>query len=725
MDTHQSDNYINFNNKWNYPLQWLYESYMARFQYQGIIFRVAQMIHGEPFKNTYQEDINSNLEHLDDQTKASLGEACLKVPKAKSFALANAIDTIANQMASGVDTYEYTIDDPFMTIGNDLEARLSAQCSMDYINNGLDQYAGTFASDIMSYGMCAVLAKYNPKDGSNIIERIHPKNTWVDTMYSSTGKERFRGYSTMISWKKLKKMVEDDGDEVNTEIQAPAESIFDDKGEFKKAKYKNRKIRTLNGLDIYVQDINRLAGSPQLQSVPHIYGDYDHDMLQCYNLGFYRTYATDQKAQTNNGYDGMDVELTVLYDLNKKIEFKIINRRFVISMNKAAFRRGIIFSETNPLTNKKAYRFREQELECPLKFQFLKPNTMDTAPYPTSPVFDLLDIHDQLCGWIARRNHVSKIISILRIETNGADASSMRDLFNIMGIVIDDVQGEINSVNFQYSYDPIDSQIERLQQTIQEHLKSYTQFDALQMMGDRASAAESGMAIGAIAQGLATLQNSLMHLYADIARQCLMNRVVYSPTEEFPIVNNGNYSSVTIQDMALHAIIRVKPTMAKKVAEKQLAANSMAILGNLGQEFTPTLKAILIEQALYGQVPRKVVEENLINIPSSEQEIATAQLMAQNQAQMLQQNQALYEQNPTGYEAQNVIDNFSPDEVNQIIAGVQSSPTGTEEYVDENTVVGNPQMLDMPQQEGAMALAGLAGNSSDLGSALANPNGLV
>ncbi len=719
MDSSHSGNYIDFNQEWNYPLQWIQESYFARFTYQSLIYRVSQMLHGHPFRNLYKEDISSNLKAISEETREQIKNLCLDVPEGHSFALADAINTISNQMASGVDTYQYTIDDPFMVIGKDLEQRLATQCSLDYTNNNLDIYAGTFSEDIMAFGLCAVLVKYDPKHNKNIIERIHPKNTWVDTMYHSNGRERYRGYSTMISWAKLKKMVSDDEDEINLNIVAPNESIFDEKGDFKKAKYKNRKIRTLNGLDIYVADLNKLAASPGLQGIPHIFGEYDHDLLQCYNLGWYRSYATDAKARTENGYDGDDVELTVIYDLNRKIEFKIINRRYVISMNKRAFRRGIFFKQTNPLTNAITYRYRKEKLDCPLKFAFLKPNTMDSAPYPYTPVFDLLDTHDAICGWLARREHVSKILSILRIETNGADASSMQELFNIMGIVIDDVQGPINSINFQYSYDPIDSQIERLSTKIQNHLSAYTQLDALQMMGDRASAAESGMAVGAIAQGLANLQNSLMHLYASIARQCLMNRVLYSPSEELTIVNNGNYSNITIQDMALHAIIKVKSAMAKKVYQKQLAANSMAILGSMGQEFTPTLKALLIEQALYGQVPSKIVEENLANIPSNSQEIAIASQMAQNQALALQQNQALYEQNPIPYETQNIVDNYTSDEINQVIGGLSQDNNLIDQ--EQDTLV---TALDMPNQEGAMAV-GLATQTSDLGSELANPSSMV
>lgn len=739
-----NSNTLDFNDKWNYPLQWIYESLFARFTYQSLIYRVNKAMVGEPWENTYQKDIKSNLENLSEEDQTRLGEKCLQVPTGHSYALSDAVKTIANQMASGVDTYEYTIDDPYMVINKDLEARLAAQCSIDYAKNRLELYSNVFAADIMKYGLAAALVTYNPKGDKNEVRRVNPKNTWVDTMYNSTGKERFRGYSTMISWHKLKKMVEDDKDEINTTIQAPTEKMFDDnKRPIERAKLGYKKIRTLNDLDIYVENINELSSAPGLRSLPNIYADYSHDFISCYNVScygngcqgvtvaggygtdYYTSYATDPKARTNNGYNGMDVELTVIYDLDRKIEFKIINRRYVISMNKMAFRRGLFFPITNPLTNQQIFRYRDVELDCPLQFGFLEANEMDARPYPTTPLFDMLDVHDELCGWIARRHHVSKILSILRIETNGADASSLKGLFNIMGIVIDDIQGEINSINFNYSYDPIDSEISRLTQTIQEHLSAFTQFDAMQAMGDRASAAESGMAIGAIAQGLSVLQNSLMQLYADIARQCLMNRVIYSPEQEFPIVNAGNYSVITIQEMALHAIIRVKPKMAKKVMEKQLAANAMAVLGmGLGERFTPTLQATLIEQALFGQLPAKMVEENINPPQPSAEEIAAAQQQAANQAQMLQQNQQMYESNPTEYEAQNIAENFSPDEVGQIIAGMSSSPQGTEEFA-EVSETGSPEALDMTQQDGSLALGDMAGNSSDLGSMLANSNTLV
>lgn len=718
-------NAINWDAKWQYPLQWLYESEFARFAYQQLCYRVNLAMQGKPFKNVYEEEINSNIDKMDADQKATYKKRCNKVPEGSSFKLYQATETIANQMSSGVDTYECEICDPYMIQQPDTADKLIAMCKQDYIENDLGLHSSLFSRDLTRYGLVAVMVKYNQKLERNEVFRINPKNTWFDTMYSATGKERFRGYSTMIDWSTLKKMIKDDGDEINKDIQAPKESAFEGEGKarkmkkFEKATYHHSKIRTLNDLDIYVNDLNELAGSPALQGADYWFWEYAHDLGDCYNLGYYRSFANDPKAQTKNGYHGQDVELTVMYDLNRGIEFKIINRRFVISMNKKAFKREIMLNIYDPLMEDYRQKLDEMHLKCPLQFRFSHLDTMDKFAIPTSPLMNLLDTHDKLCGWRAKREHVSQILAILRLETNGADAANLRGILNIMGVVLDNIQGDINSLNFQYSYDPIDSQIAYYEQTIQETLSAYTQFDAMQSMGDRASAAESGMALGAVAQGLASHQNTLMALYADIARQCIMNRVIYSNMSQFPVTNRGGYSSLTMQELSLVSLINVKPKFAKQVLERTLATNAITLFGALNGQAPTEITAFLMEQALFGNVPRGLASKLSQPGPTA-QETELAMQQAQNQAQMLQQNQQMYLDNPIPYEAENVMQNNSPEEIDQIIAGLQT-PEGTEE-IDITEMAGNPQALDMPMQEGSMQ-ADLGLMTPEMGSQLANANG--
>lgn len=734
----QNYDFIDWNHDWNYPIQWLEESDSARTSYHYWLWRASLAKLGKPCKNLYQEELKSNLSKVDSVDRAKYEEYCRCVPEGTSFAIKKAVDNRANQMASGVDTYEYKINDPFGIIDDDTEDLLSAQCQIDYVRNRLNILSATFSRDLTWAGLAAVIVKYDPVSDKNKVLRVNPKNVWFDTKYSSLGLERFRGYSTMISWKKLKEMIaNDDNEEVNLDIKAPDRSILkeEDDGKGKKvwnvdknAKYSNRKIRTLNGLDIYVEDINRLATSTQLSGGISQFDEYDHDLRTCYNLNWYRTYASDPKVSSKSLYNGDDVELTVLYDLDQKIEFKIINRRYVISANGKAFHRKIAFTITNPVTGEQKTRMDDFCLDCPLKIQFEEEENMDKFPHPWSPVFSLLDTHDELCGWRAKRDHVSKILSILRIETNAADAASLRGVLNIMGIVLDDIQGDINSINFQYDYTPIDSEIAFREQRIQQILHSYDQFDALQAMGDRASAAESGMALGAVAQGLSTHQNAIMQLYADIARQCIANRVAYSPRQDFPISNYGSNSSVSIQQMALDAIINVRPAMAVQIHEKAVAANALQLVANLAQSGLVNKDGIayLMERALMGTVPRKVASSFVREQGPSQEEIALAQQQAQNEAMALQQNQQAYEQNPVPYEVDNVMQTQSPDDIDAIIdelSGGQPIPD-ERQLAEMSANGGGPQGVDMEMQDGAMS-TGLDGLTPETGGEYANPNSML
>lgn len=722
MNADSNISYVDFDEKWSYPIQWLYESETARWAYHRWLWRSTLAKQGKPCRNTYQEELESNLAKADPVVRNKYKDRCKHVPMGRSFALRKAMDNIAAQMAGGVESYDYRINDPYMIIDADTEDLLSAKCEQDYIENRLELLAPVFSDDILWRGMAAAVVKYDPVKDKNKVLRINPKNVWFDTKYSSTGEERFRGYSTMISWKCLKKMIQDDGDKVNLNIKAPDGSpVREENGKVildKSAKFSNRKIRSLNGLDIYVESLNKLAASSQLAYGLTEFPEYDHDLRQCYNLGWYHSLATDPEKRTKNGYHGDDVELTVLYDLNEKIEYKIINRRYVISANETAFKRKIHFKWIDPRTGLEQGRIDDFCLDCPLKFAFDKVDNMDTAPHPWSVVFDLLDSHDELCGWRAKREHVSKILSILRIDTNGADAESLVGLINIMGGIYDDLQGDVQSLIFDYNYDPIDSEIAHLENQIQQVLHAYDQFDALQAMGDRASAQESGQAQFAVAQGLSVHQGALMALFADIARQGIANRVAYSSRQEFPVINDGNYRSITIQQMALSAVINVKSKMASRIEQRQTAANAIAILGSMGQgmSISNTGAAYLMQKALCDLMPRKVAETFVKEAGPSPEEMALAQQQAKNDAIALQQNQQMYEANPLPYEVDQALKTASPDEIDTAIREL-----GTED-VSSGREVNPIETLDMAQQDGAIA-ADLEGMTPELGSALANPNG--
>ena len=239
------------------------------------------------------------------------------------------------------------------------------------------------------------------------------------------------------------------------------------------------------------------------------------------------------------------------------------------------------------------------------------------------------------------------------------------------------------------------------------------------MMGDRASAAESGMAQGAMAQGLATHQNAIMSLYADIARQCIANRVAYSPKQSFEVVNHGMSDLLTLEQMALSATITVKSKLAKRVHDKSLAVNALTLLGTFKDSLTEEGMAYLVSQALYDQVPR-VLSRNFVK-QNNQQEVALAQATAQNQANALAQNQANYEQNPEIYEAMNAVSQ-DPEMAEQATMALSNelNQGGGQPEQDEQM---SPELLEMLSQDGAMK-TNLDGLTEESGSMFANPNGI-
>lgn len=722
-----SGNFIDWNRASSYPLQWLWESQFARDAYRALLHRTALAKEGLPSRNLYQEKMANNVKRVSDEAKKKeFLDMCICLPSGRSFALANAVDNRTNQLAGGVDSYECEVNDPYMVIDDKTEDLIAAKCEQDYAESDLKYMAAQFAEDLTWSGMVAVLVKYCPETGKNRVLRINPKNTWFDTKYSSTGEERFRGYSTMISFDTLLKMIEEDGDEINPNLEAPDRSLFDGDGKIdKKAKFSKHHIDTVNGLRIYVEDLNKLAVAPGLQgNIYQQWNEYSHD-LSCYNYGWYKTLATDAEAKTKSGYNGDDVELTIVYDLARKIEFKIINRRYVISANSKAFRRNIPYEIINPVTQTIKIKKEEYCLGCPLIFKYERRNT-DLKPYPVAPVFSLLDDHDEVCGLIAKRKHVTDILSILRIRANAADADSLQGKLNIMGIVFDDIQGDVDTIDFSkmYSFEPLDAEINRIETVIKTRLKGYDDFDAMQAMGDRASAAESGMATGAIAQGLTTLQQTVMSLYGDIARLCIGNYVTYSDKGNFKVWNGGDYSSLTIQQMAALTIVNVKPKLAKKVQERAIATNALGLIGNLGGSGLITQEGVayLMEQALFGQVPRALAAK-FVNKPSVTPETVAANAQqGANMAMALQNNQMAYENNPIPYEANSAMQSATPDEIDQMISEYSTQMANEPEpTVDENMAadLGNTSLTETTDAETGVSMGDL-GLGSEAAGALAN-----
>ena len=200
-------------------------------------------------------------------------------------------------------------------------------------------------------------------------------------------------------------------------------------------------------------------------------------------------------------------------------------------------------------------------------------------------------------------------------------------------------------------------------------------------------------------------------------------------SQEFPVSTLGKERAITIQEMALDAIINVKPALAAKVAEKTIAANAMQVLASFSGRLSKELEAYLMEKAMLGIMPRGFAESGILDQGANPQEVALAQQQAQNDAQMLAQNQQAYEQNPTAYEIDEVMDTQDADSIDEIIAGMNAGGDNYVDYQDmsrDATMSGvGPESLDMISQDGAMTAGAVQGLTPESAGMYANPNQMV
>lgn len=130
-----------------------------------------------------------------------------------------------------------------------------------------------------------------------------------------------------------------------------------------------------------------------------------------------------------------------------------------------------------------------------------------------------------------------------------------------------------------------------------------------------------------------------------------------------------------------------------------------------------------------GTMPRGFAQSGILDQGPSQEEMALAQQQAMNDAMALKQNQQAYEQNPSEYEVANTMNTKTPEEIDQIIMGLQSDEEGGEpdDYQKQAADLGGqmPEGLDMMSQEGAMTPGGVEGMTFESGGNYANPNGLL
>ncbi len=739
---------LNFNCDWNYPLQCLRESELIRAQYHGLMTQVDKAMENEAVINGFQTELQSHINSESDVAKrTALENFCRTIEPAFDDSLSKAVNNRTDQVATGVDKFNYTVFDPYSTLDDEINDRMSSMCMRNYVQSGLEFLAPTFARDLDKYAMCCAYVDYNDKKQIAKVTRFNPKNVWWDTRYSATGEERFRAWSKMISWRKLKLLIDDYT--INTGLEVPETSIFTEKVKdgkkeiIVKSRIRNKHLKTLNDMDVYIDDMNKMAENADFQNRAVIqgdYGDYSHTLINCYNLNYYRSWSTDSEVRSKSLYNSDDVELTTFYDLDNGIEFIIINRIFVIAANSKAFHRRIAMRVEDPRNGTIRTVAKKVELPCPLVFGYRYAEIRDNFPYPYSIVMKYIPYFDRIIANESKKLTIQKIVTRLRVRADAGNARELSHDLGIFGQIFTDLQGDVSTLQLGYDFTPIQNQIQEDKQAIVDGMNAYNTYDLMLTMGNRASAQEAGLVKDSIAQGVVTLSLALETFYAEVTRASLMQFVVYGNNSKLGIINRGRYSTVALQEMALDAIIDVKTKSTAQTIQQRLATNVLQLAATFKD--SPMIDnevwlPFAFSMASYGQIPVAIARTFVKQPDQSPEDKAAARQNAANTAVALQQNQQMYQTDPIPYEVRQAMGNLSPAEqqglLKQLSSG-QSQPQITQEELsahglspqDVAALTGNGGVptynnAETSGQSGA-AVGGMPGMTSDSGAIAGNPN---
>ncbi len=543
---------VNYNDPNDHVIQWIEESCRERVQLKRLVERTMRAYEGYPLRNSYKMNVSRYANSLENETeKKNWQLRCKSIPEGRSDVMRKSIETVVSQLQGGIGQYEYTVYDPIMEVDDDLIARLESACDKFYIDSNLNGMKDDIARDMITNGAAYLYVKYDKENKQYKTTLIESWRMLNDPNRLRTNRPRYTGFTQMESWKNVKSMIT----------------------------FKNGAVVTENDMDVYVDNIGKLINNPDFSNQYVDENKLKQDIGLCYSDPYYQSRVIDTKLKENNAYLGDDVEVSYVWDLANHIQYKVINRRYIVEKKEVDLKRKISIEQRDPRdpeNKKKISKPKTVQIDAPIiEIPYLK---HPKYSFPVTPLWFLLNDFDEICSAESLRAHNMSIMGPLNFYGSSYDIEILSNAANVAGIGIEGMDGTVGVLNKQHDTSIIDEYIRIREEKIKRGINAVDQFDMQEMIGDRASAKEVGAISNTVAQGLNPLVASMESGIAQAIRTFLKLYVIYNEDGAFSINNNGEYADVTLEEMALDAIVKVK---LQSQIEFKMQAVSATAMGNL------------------------------------------------------------------------------------------------------------------------------------------------
>lgn len=603
--------------EYDYLLRYIEEATFAREPLIAICNRTIQAYKQCPMRNTYRENALSYIQNVGNgnpEIIRCLKHLCNTIPDATNDTVFNAVETWVSMTMGGADQFEYQPADEYAEKDSALVDRLSALAKYFHDDNKIDALLPKATRKMVMQGQANIYLE--PLAGGRFkVSLLDAYKMLHDPRASKTNRARYTGFTEVRSWS-----------EVKAEIYKKNNGYM---------------LKVINDVDEY---ISQLQGNYEgYRWEDEIRADLD-TFRSIYATGLPSTSeSVDKKGNETSpkepGYKGEDVEVAYIWDLISNVYAVVINRRFIVQVEKDRLKKTIKVPYYDSEGNEQT-RNDTVVLDSPIvTIPFIE---ADWETYPVSPLFYCLDDFDAICSIEAVMTHNLSIMAPITFSSASYDAEQYEKLSQIAGQIVEGTLQTFGVVNKAHDMSPCLTAIERREQRIKRMLGATDQFELQAMLGNRATANEVSNMGGAIAQRLNAPLASIECGMSELAQKMFAMVVIYGDDEDITFPYEGGVATLSKCDLLGRALIRARLLSRIKLERAEQARAALTLMQTLipqeginKQNLVKTLVPIITQGVISRQQADSFVQP---------QQVDPLQILQAQQA--VEQAQAARDQNP-------------------------------------------------------------------------------
>lgn len=558
-----------------YVLTWIKESRDARTKQNAYVSRTIAAYQGTPSRNRYAQTISQYAtavkDHDPDRAK-QIQESCKDIPSKGSMVLHNAVETIVSMAQGGVGQYEFGPYDPDLNKDNTITDRLSSAAKHWYIEQKMDSITPRWIRAAVLSGEGYV--HLNRKNKKTLATIIDSSQMLTDPKRFKTNYDRFIGHEQRESLRDIKSQIVKDRD--------------------------GYKLKTINEAEVYVSQIRDMINSV-LTGAP--VGDELNDSLKSDLDIFYKDIVEDcqlkRKEDPEYTYSGDDIQMAYVYDLMNDMEFKVVNRKYIIEAKKKKLSRNIKCTYTDS-KGKKQTKDKKVELDHPY-VQLPFEDTYWTR-YPVTPAFYILDDFDDVCAMESVLYHNLSIMAPITFVGQSSDVEKVSRVSSVAGEVVEGLPQTFATLAKTHDITPVVTAIQRYEERIKRVMNAVDPFELQAMIGDRATAKEVVATSGSVSQGLNPFLANIETAFATLGEKFFKMQLIYDKEDVYSFTHNGEYAELTADEIAGDYEVRAKLKTSIKLEQEANARRALELIQILGAN-----EAIDKQQFLGTMIPISLV----------------------------------------------------------------------------------------------------------------------